>query len=128
MTNFIDEFRLDFLDPLARTFFGNEFLGQSGLDSHRAFIVSYKISKDVELDYHYDNAEITLNVCLGDVFHDGDLYFGAMAKANRRTFANFTCNSFVCSLDQRATLSRFNQTECEQRKELNNSCREECSL
>ena len=30
---------------------------------------------DVSLSYHYDNAEVTLNVCLGGGFRGGDLFF-----------------------------------------------------
>ena len=76
---------------MARTFFGEEFVGSTGLDSHRAFVVTYKIGEDIDLDYHYDNAEVTLNISLGDEFDGGDLYFGSMAKATRTVFSNFTC-------------------------------------
>lgn len=64
-TNFIDQFRIQYLNPLARILFGDEYLGETGLDSHKAFVVSYKIGEDIDLGYHYDNAEITLNVSLG---------------------------------------------------------------
>ena len=53
------------MNPLARTLFGDEYVGDTGLDSHKAFVVSYKIGQDVDLGYHYDNAEVTLNVSLG---------------------------------------------------------------
>ena len=33
---------------------------------------------DLDLNYHYDNAEITLNVSLGKNFEEGSLYFGPM--------------------------------------------------
>lgn len=67
------------------------------------------MGEDVDLGYHYDNAEITLNVSLGnstrdvshslsvvdsrvgDQFEGGDLYFGTMAKATRTAFSNFNC-------------------------------------
>lgn len=65
MTSFIDQLREQYVNPLARTLFGEEYVGTSGLDSHKAFIVSYKIGEDIDLGYHYDNAEITLNVSLG---------------------------------------------------------------
>lgn len=51
-----------------------------GLDSHKAFTVQYKETEDVDLAQHYDNAEVTLNVCLGKDFEDGSLYFGGMRK------------------------------------------------
>ncbi len=36
------------------------------------------MGEDVDLNYHYDNAEITLNVCIGKHFEEGSLYFGSM--------------------------------------------------
>lgn len=48
------------------------------LDSQRAFTVSYEPHKDQALNLHFDNAEVTINVCLGDDFVQGSLYFGAM--------------------------------------------------
>ena len=50
------------------------------LDSQKAFTVSYREGEDVELSYHYDNAEVTLNVCLGSDFTDGELYFGDLKR------------------------------------------------
>lgn len=70
MTEFIDRLRIEYLNSLARAFYGDEYLGETGLDSHRAFVVSYKIGEDVELGYHYDNAEITLNISLGNLIND----------------------------------------------------------
>ena len=106
-TNFIDQLRIQYLNPLARVLYGDEYLGETGLDSHKAFVVSYKIGEDIDLGYHYDNAEITLNVSLGkslsnsmqsfflrlsgDEFTDGNLFFGTMAKPHRTVFSNFTC-------------------------------------
>jgi hypothetical protein len=105
-TDFIDQLRVQYLNPLARLLFGDEYLGSTGLDSHKAFVVAYKMGQDIDLGYHYDNAEITLNVSLGkamrdvlsdidchigDQFEEGNLYFGTMAKANRTVFSNFTC-------------------------------------
>ena len=51
---------------------------EEGLDSHRAFIVKYAMGKDLGLSYHFDNAEVTINVCLGRKFEGGSLYFGSM--------------------------------------------------
>ena len=46
------------------------------LDSHHGFIVEYQLgNKDIDLEYHMDQAEITLNVCLGKEFEGGDVYF-----------------------------------------------------
>ena len=49
--------------------------GGDSIDSHHAFIVSYKQGEDVELNFHYDASEVTINVCLGKTFTGGELYF-----------------------------------------------------
>ena len=54
----MSEFRLKFIEPLAKVFFP-EWCG-SGLDSHKAFIVKYQVGDDVDLAYHYDNAEVSI--------------------------------------------------------------------
>lgn len=74
---FMNSLREDYLMPIARLLYP-EWVGLRGLDSHRAFIVKYTMEEDVELSYHYDNAEVTLNVCLGKQFKGGDLFFGPM--------------------------------------------------
>lgn len=84
--SFMNPLRDQFLLPIARLLFP-EWVGKS-LDSHRAFIVQYSMGNDTDLRYHYDNAEVTLNVCLGKTFMGGDLYFGPM-KGVRRLFLCF---------------------------------------
>ncbi|XP_066510614.1 2-oxoglutarate and iron-dependent oxygenase domain-containing protein 2 isoform X2 [Hoplias malabaricus] len=54
--------------------------GGQWLDSHKAFVVKYAMHEDVDLSYHYDNAEVTLNVSLGEDFTEGNLYFGDMKE------------------------------------------------
>ncbi|NWR47711.1 OGFD2 protein, partial [Regulus satrapa] len=51
-------------------------LGGACLDSHKAFVVKYALHEDLDLSSHFDNAEVTLNVCLGKEFTEGNLYFG----------------------------------------------------
>lgn len=51
------------------------------LDHQHAFIVQYKESEDTGLDFHYDDSEVTVNLCLGKQFTGGDLYFrGLLTK------------------------------------------------
>ena len=50
--------------------------GGATLDSHRAFVVSYGPEADRDLDLHYDNSEVTVNISLDDQFQDGELYIG----------------------------------------------------
>ena len=52
--------------------------GASTLDHHRSFTVSYEVGKDVDLAYHFDDSEITLNVNLGGKFEGGELLFGGV--------------------------------------------------
>ena len=76
MDAFMDVLRVDYLMPLARLLYPD--LVGGGLDSHRAFVVKYAMKEDLDLSYHFDNAEVTLNICLGANFTGGDLYFGPM--------------------------------------------------
>ncbi|KAK3862066.1 hypothetical protein Pcinc_032037 [Petrolisthes cinctipes] len=73
---FVTRLRSDYLTPLTRLLYPDWGGGQ--LDSHKAFIVTYREGQDVDLAYHYDNAEVTLNVALNGDYQDGELYFGAM--------------------------------------------------
>ena len=33
------------------------------------------MDEDLDLDFHYDDSDVTLNVCLGKTFTGGELYF-----------------------------------------------------
>ena len=52
--------------------------GGATLNSHRAFVVSYGPDADRDLDLHYDNSEVTVNISLDDRFQEGELYIGRM--------------------------------------------------
>ena len=73
---FVTPLMRDFLSPLTRLLYPD--CGGDSLDSHKAFVVKYKLGEDLALAYHYDNAEVTLNVSLGKEFTEGALYFGGM--------------------------------------------------
>ncbi|XP_065054766.1 2-oxoglutarate and iron-dependent oxygenase domain-containing protein 2-like isoform X2 [Rhopilema esculentum] len=73
---FFDPLVFNFLSPIAKILYP-DWVGD-GLDSHRPFIVGYQLGKDVDLSYHYDDAEITLNVSLGKEFNGGELYISGM--------------------------------------------------
>ncbi|XP_033646815.1 2-oxoglutarate and iron-dependent oxygenase domain-containing protein 2-like [Asterias rubens] len=66
----------EYLTPITKLLYPD--CGGASLDSHKAFVVKYKLGEDLSLAYHYDNAEVTLNVSLGKEFSDGSLYFGDM--------------------------------------------------
>lgn len=69
----LDKLMNDFIRPLARVFFSE--VGGSTLDSHHGFVVEYGTNRDVELGFHVDDAEVTLNICLGTQFSGGELFF-----------------------------------------------------
>lgn len=75
---FITPLRQQYLHPLTSLLYLD--CGGRCLDSHKAFVVKYDINEDVDLSYHYDNAEVTLNVSLGNDFTEGNLYFGDMRQ------------------------------------------------
>ncbi|OIW03601.1 hypothetical protein TanjilG_06110 [Lupinus angustifolius] len=62
-----------FIRPLSRVFFAE--VGGSTLDSHHGFVVEYGQDRDVDLGFHVDDSEVTLNVCLGKQFSGGELFF-----------------------------------------------------
>ncbi|XP_072456748.1 2-oxoglutarate and iron-dependent oxygenase domain-containing protein 2 isoform X2 [Notamacropus eugenii] len=66
--------REQYLQPLTALLYPE--CGGGRLDSHRAFVVKYSMDEDRDLSYHYDNAEVTLNVSLNRNFSEGNLYFG----------------------------------------------------
>lgn len=77
-TDFVSSLRREYLSPITRLLYPD--WGGDSLDSHKAFIVAYKEGGDVDLSYHYDNAEITINVALDEDYSEGDIYFGPMRQ------------------------------------------------
>ncbi|KAM6965344.1 2-oxoglutarate and iron-dependent oxygenase domain-containing protein 2 [Aplochiton taeniatus] len=75
---FITPFRERYLLPVTSLLFSS--CGGRCLDSHKAFVVKYDMDEDLELCYHFDNSEVTLNVSLGKDFTEGNLYFGDMRQ------------------------------------------------
>lgn len=77
-TKFFDEFRTDHLQNICDSTFPD--LGFADLDTHRAFIVHYKACDEFDsgLDYHFDNAELTLNVSLSATHEGGELVFDGL--------------------------------------------------
>lgn len=77
---FITPLRERYLRPLSSLLYPD--CGGRYLDSHKAFVVKYDMNEDVDLSYHYDNAEVTLNVSIGKEFTEGNLYFGDMKQVH----------------------------------------------
>lgn len=85
------EWRRLFISAFAKHLFVD--CGGDSLDGHHAFLVGYSAADgkhndyanqqqqgahgegDKDLGLHYDNSDVTLNVCLGKEFQGGDLFF-----------------------------------------------------
>ncbi|XP_057420120.1 2-oxoglutarate and iron-dependent oxygenase domain-containing protein CP2-like [Lotus japonicus] len=78
----------DFISPLSKVFFSG--IGGSNLDSHHGFIVEYGINRDVDIDLHVDDSEVTLNVCLSKEFLGGELFFRGMRCDKHLTTATYS--------------------------------------
>ena len=56
------------------------------LDEHHGFVVEYRPGADVDLGFHVDASDVTLNLCLGSIFSGGQLYFeGRRCESHRQT-------------------------------------------
>lgn len=75
---FFDRLTSEYIVPFTTHLYPSD--SGATLDSHHAFIVQYKITEDLDLDFHYDSSEVTLNLCLGKQFEGGSLYFSGLLK------------------------------------------------
>ncbi|OWM68035.1 hypothetical protein CDL15_Pgr017603 [Punica granatum] len=78
LENMLNKMMDSFVCPLAKVFFPD--VGGCTLDSHHGFVVEYGMDRDVELGFHVDDSEVTLNVCLGEQFSGGELFFRGVRK------------------------------------------------
>jgi len=67
---------LDIVRPLTKELYGQ--FGGDSLDHHHTFIVQYKVGKDLSLDMHTDDSEVTFNVNIHDEFEGSSLNFCGM--------------------------------------------------
>nr|XP_043624328.1 2-oxoglutarate and iron-dependent oxygenase domain-containing protein CP2-like [Erigeron canadensis] len=63
----------DFIRQISKIYFPD--VGGYSLDSHHGFVVEYGLDRDLDLGFHVDDSEVTLNVCLGKQFTGGELFF-----------------------------------------------------
>ncbi|KAJ9563594.1 hypothetical protein OSB04_008754 [Centaurea solstitialis] len=73
MESMLEKLMEDFVRHISKIFFPD--VGGYSLDSHHGFVVEYGMDRDVELGFHVDDSEVTLNVCLGKQFTGGELFF-----------------------------------------------------
>ncbi|PWA58372.1 2-oxoglutarate (2OG) and Fe(II)-dependent oxygenase superfamily protein [Artemisia annua] len=76
MEGTLDTLMKDFVRHISKVYFAD--VGGFDLDSHHGFVVEYGVDRDVDLGFHTDDSEVTLNVCLGKQFTGGDLFFRGM--------------------------------------------------
>lgn len=79
----LQELMNEYVTPFASFLYADA--GGDSLDHHHGFVVDYEIGKDEELDFHVDQSDVTLNVCLGESFSGGELYFGGIRCAVHQT-------------------------------------------
>ncbi|KAJ7545400.1 hypothetical protein O6H91_09G117800 [Diphasiastrum complanatum] len=73
MEEMLDQLMREYITPMSSVLFPN--VGGASLDSHHGFVVEYSMDRDLELGFHVDDSEVTLNVCLGKDFGGGQLFF-----------------------------------------------------
>ncbi|XP_023746308.1 2-oxoglutarate and iron-dependent oxygenase domain-containing protein CP2 [Lactuca sativa] len=73
MESMLEKLMEEFIRHISKIFFLD--VGGYSLDSHHGFVVEYGMDRDVELGFHVDDSEVTLNVCLGKNFTGGELFF-----------------------------------------------------
>ena len=106
MDEFLTVLREEYLQPLVDVAFPH--IGQC--DSHRAFTVKYNADGTVQagdgdkyLGLHYDNAEVTINVCLqADNCKGSDLMFLGIADVSLG-YIIFTLHSFSADIKKKTT-------------------------
>ncbi|GJU53923.1 uncharacterized PKHD-type hydroxylase-like protein [Tanacetum coccineum] len=76
MEGTLDTLMKDFVRHISKVYFTD--VGGFDLDSHHGFVVVYGVDRDLDLGFHTDDSEVTLNVCLGKQFTGGDLFFRGM--------------------------------------------------
>jgi predicted 2-oxoglutarate/Fe(II)-dependent dioxygenase YbiX len=74
---------LEIIKPLTAILYP-QYAGDS-VDHHHSFIVQYKMGKDLSLDMHTDDSEVTLNVNISDEFEGAPLNFcGFFGQTDQR--------------------------------------------
>jgi len=88
---FFDHLLERYINPLSNSLFKH--IGGGTLDSHHAFTVEYRAGGgegETNLGFHVDDSEVTLNVCCGDNFQQGGLYFRGQ-RCNVHVNSNPNC-------------------------------------
>ena len=57
---FFDVLREEYIKPITSVLYPE--YGGASLDSHKVFVVKYKLGEDEDLACHFDNAEVGINI------------------------------------------------------------------
>ena len=69
----LNSIMINVVSPIAKKLFWD--IGEDSLDHHHGMTVEYGEGKDKKLSLHVDDAEITINYCLGTAFTGGKVRF-----------------------------------------------------
>ena len=75
---FFDELVSNYISPVAKALFPLVLGEGEVLDLHHSFTVEYRSGGgegETKLGFHVDDAEITVNICFGEQFKGGNIYF-----------------------------------------------------
>jgi hypothetical protein len=79
----LDSFQATVLQPLCAALYPGAVT--SRLDAHHSFLVEYEQGRDLGLDMHTDDSDVTVNVCLGREFEGAGLTFcGVVGQPDHR--------------------------------------------
>eukprot|EP00475_Leptophrys_vorax_P028587 TRINITY_DN41445_c0_g1_i1.p1 TRINITY_DN41445_c0_g1~~TRINITY_DN41445_c0_g1_i1.p1 ORF type:complete len:448 (+),score=116.14 TRINITY_DN41445_c0_g1_i1:30-1346(+) len=70
---FFDKVTQEYIQPLAQLVYPE--LAGNGFSSNYTFLVKYELGKETRIYTHADNADLTVNICLGRKFEGGKLFF-----------------------------------------------------
>lgn len=101
----LQQMMLEVVAPFARQLFPD--VGGGSLDQHHGFTVEYGVEKDLDLGFHVDASDVTLNICLGTDFSGGELYFrGIRCESCMQTRARPEEEFDIAQVPGRAILHR----------------------
>ncbi|XP_014754391.2 uncharacterized PKHD-type hydroxylase At1g22950 [Brachypodium distachyon] len=83
MQGVLDDLMKQFVSPISTVFFSE--VGGGSLDSHVSFVNLYHGDDNNGTDWHVDDSEVTLSVCLGKEFTGGEMYFNGRRCENHTT-------------------------------------------
>jgi len=78
----------EYIVPVARVLFPQ--WGGGSLDSLHAFTIQYSANEDRDLGRHLDEADVTVNICLGTIFTGAHLFFQGIRDHPSESDENIT--------------------------------------